>query len=452
MSLLSIILLALLIITALRLIIIERKYCRLKLAHEHIQELVDSLPDLIWVKDRESRFLFVNSQFKKTFSLPKDHFIGKTDFDLPCDNELAQSYFEEDMRVQRERKIHHIEEQINKPDGSLGWSETLKVPLIDKNNNVVGTAGIARDITARKLAELKMVHIVYHDELTGLPNRNGFNQQFNKLLSLNNCTVAIILFNLNNFKNINDSLGHHSGDKTLIQIASRLKSLVNDNTIIARLSGDEFAIAHNYAKFENSLANLKVRLLELLIAPIILNEIKHRVTASFGVAVGPQDGRDVQKLLQHADLAMYQSKVSHSKGYVHFMPEFAEQLLYKMKLSNQLNQGIEKNQFHLTYQPKVDSTDKKLIGVEALLRWKLDDKLISPYDFIPIAEKNGFIVELGNWVITTALQQMRYWIDNNIECPPIAINISAIQLHQPEFADTLIKHLHNYQIPGIWCK
>lgn len=145
---------------------------------------------------------------------------------------------------------------------------------------------------------------------------------------------------------------------------------------------------------------------------------------------------------------MYQCRASHSKSYVHFMPEFADDLLYKMQLSNLLGRGIEKQQFSMVYQPKVDSSNEQLIGIEALLRWQVEGKFISPYDFIPLAEKNGFIIELGNWVINTVLQQMRTWMDMSIEVTPVAINVSAIQLHQPNFSEYLIQQLELYQIPG----
>lgn len=449
MSSITIILILLFLITALALVISERKSREFKQINEHLQSLINNVPDLIWVKDEKSRFIFVNDQFSKTFPFSKEELIGKTDFDLNEDKILAQSYREDDLRVQQQMQPLHVEEQIVGADGNEGWAETIKVALVNKQGKVIGTAGMARNITKRKEAEQKMAHLVYHDELTGLPNRSGFTQQVNKLLTLNNHTVAVILFDLNNFKHINDSLGHDSGDQTLKQIAARLKILVDDNTIVARLSADEFVVAHNYAKLDNSLADLKITLLEQFETPVVLNDIKHSISASFGVAIAPNDGQDCERLLQNADLAMYQCRVSHSKSYVHFMPEFADDLLYKMQLSNMLGQGIVKKQFSLMYQPKVDSSNSKVIGIEALLRWKIDeDKYISPYDFIPIAEKNGFIIELGNWVISTVLQQMRTWIDNNIEITPVAINVSAIQLHQPDFAEHLLNQLAHYQIPA----
>jgi diguanylate cyclase (GGDEF)-like protein/PAS domain S-box-containing protein len=449
MSLLSLILLITFLITACRLLIIERKYRKINKIHQHLQTLVNSIPDLTWVKDKDSRFLFVNTQFSKAFGLTTEEIIGKTDFDLSSDPEKAQGYYQDDLKTQLEQKKFHTEEQITGTDGVAAWAETIKVPVFNDQHQVMGTAGMARDITQRKNAEYKLIHIAYHDDLTNLPNRTSFHIKINKLLNLNNCAVAVILFDLNNFKTINDSLGHSSGDQALLQISQRLKSLVDENTIVARLSGDEFAIAHNYSKLENSLEKLQVNLLQQFDIPVALKEINYDISASFGVAVAPQDGRDYETLLKHADLAMSQGKKHKNKHCVYFIQKFADELLHKMKLSNQLYHAITNQELSLVYQPKIDSSTEELIGSEALLRWEIEDgQWISPFDFIPIAEKNGFIIELGNWVIKTVLQQIRNWLDNKFEVVPVSINVSAIQLRQPTFSEYLFQQLERYQIPG----
>ncbi|MFT6985192.1 MAG: diguanylate cyclase (GGDEF)-like protein/PAS domain S-box-containing protein [Psychromonas sp.] len=449
MTSLSIFLLITSVSIALLYLIMARKYKNLQQSNHHLQTLINSIPDLTWVKDKDSRFLLVNKQFYQAFGLPKEDIIGKTDFDLSNDPERAQSYYEDDLRTMQTEIIFRTEEQITGSDGSVAWAETIKVPVFDQHNRVIGTAGMARDITQRKDAEQKLLHIAYHDDLTDLPNRIFFKQKLNKLLSLNNCAVAVILFDLNNFKIINDTLGHSCGDQALLQISQRLKSLIDDSTIVARLSGDEFVIAHNYAKLENSLEKLQVALLEQFETSVVLKEVNYNIRASFGIAIAPRDGRDYETLLKHADLAMSQGKKNKNKHCVHFIQKFAEDLLYNMKLSNQLHYGIAREEFSLVYQPKIDSNTGNLIGSESLLRWKVDnEQWISPVDFIPIAEKSGFIIELGNWIIKSVLKQIRYWLDNNIQVAPVSINVSATQLRQPAFADYLFQQLERYQIPG----
>ena len=176
--------------------------------------------------------------------------------------------------------------------------------------------------------------------------------------------------------------------------------------------------------------------------------MKYNLSASFGIAVSPYDGSDYETLLKHADLALLQSQRNKHEPCVYFRQEFADELLYEMKLSNQLHQGISKQQFSIVYQPKVDSSTGNLIGLESLLRWQLEGHWVSPADFIPIAEKNGFIIELGSWVIENVLKQIKDWLERNIPVVPVSINVSALQLHESHFADNLLQQLEHYQTPG----
>ena len=441
-------LLTALLVIVFYLIIAERRHRSIRQTSYQLQSLINGMPDLMWVKDKQSRFLLVNSQFCKTFSLAREEIIGKTDFDLRVTPEQAQGYYEDDLKTQKSKKTLQKEEQIATPDGSFTWAETTKIPMFNRHNQVVGTAGVARDISKRKLAEQKITNLVYYDKLTNLPNRTSFVEDFNKLSIQNNGTIALILCDLNNFKIINDSFGYSFGDQVLIQIANQLKEFIDNKTIVARLSSDEFIIAHSYSQQENSLEKLQGKLLRLFEKPITLKDVKYNLSASFGIAVSPYDGSDYETLLKHADLALLQSQRNKHEPCVYFRQEFADELLYEMKLSNQLHQGISKQQFSIVYQPKVDSSTGNLIGLESLLRWQLEGHWVSPADFIPIAEKNGFIIELGSWVIENVLKQIKDWLERNIPVVPVSINVSALQLHESHFADNLLQQLEHYQTPG----
>ena len=210
MSSLAIFLLVALLVIGFYLIIAEHRHHAIRRTHCQLQSLINGIPDLIWIKDKQSRFLLVNTQFCKAFALPKEEIIGKTDFDLSADPEQAQGYYEDDLKTQKARKPFQTEELITGSDGTVAWSETTKIPIFNRRNQVVGTAGVARDITKRRLAEQKISNLAYHDHLTDLPNRISFVRDINKLLSLNNCAVAVILFDLNNFKIISDSTTTYS--------------------------------------------------------------------------------------------------------------------------------------------------------------------------------------------------------------------------------------------------
>ncbi|WP_019614939.1 putative bifunctional diguanylate cyclase/phosphodiesterase [Psychromonas ossibalaenae] len=436
-------------ITAFHLIKLKRKYKDLRQTHRHLHSLITHIPDLIWLKDKQSRFLLVNKQFSRAFSLSEQQILGKTDFDICSDQTQAMAYYEDDLKTLREKQMVHTEELITGSDGCAAWSETIKVPIFDEHNQVVGTAGIARDISKRKKAERQMLYLAYHDDLTDLPNRISFTRQVSKALERPDGHVAVILLGLNHFKTINDSLGHACGDQVLIEISNRLKTLIDEQTIVARYSGDEFIISHQYYKQDNSLEKLQSLLLKLFESPVILEELNYNLSASFGIAVAPDDGGNCETLLKNADLAMYQSKINKHKHCVYFVQEFADQLLYKMKLGNQLHQAMKNQEFSLVYQPKMDSKTNSIVGLESLLRWKTTDQnWISPADFIPVAEQNGFIIELGGWIIKSVLKQIREWLDQGLQVPPVSINVSAVQLKQPHFIDYLFQQLLRYQIPG----
>ncbi|MEH6452740.1 MAG: EAL domain-containing protein [Psychromonas sp.] len=415
---------------------------------DYLHALINNIPDLTWMKDKNSQYLLANKALSHFFGLSQEDIIGKKDSEICINKTQAQAFLKDDLTILKKKQIILCEEEISGADGFTLWSETIKVPVYDKQNNFVGTAGIARDITKRKIVEDKMKHLAYHDHLTGMPNKAYFLKHLSALLADQSNPIAVLLLDLNDFKTINDSLGHAYGDLVLIQIAKRLESLVDQYTTVARFGGDEFLISHRCEQ-ANSFEKLKKKLSEQFTSPITINEINYSFTASSGVAFSPNDGIDCETLLKHADLAMYQSKTNHHNECVIFLPEFAKKSIYRMQLSNQLSEAIYNDELNLVYQPKVNSIDDSMVGIEALLRWTdKSGNTIPPDDFIPIAEQNGTINEIGEWVIKAALKQVRTWLDKQLPLVPISINITANQLKQRYFVDFLLQQLEHYQIPG----
>jgi diguanylate cyclase (GGDEF)-like protein/PAS domain S-box-containing protein len=415
----------------------------------HLQALINNIPDLTWVKDKDSRYILANKSFSGFYGLSQKNIIGKKDVDICTTIEQASAFLEDDIKIQKDNNVVIFEEKLIGADGASLWSETIKMPIYDQQDNVVGTAGVARDISKHKNIERDMKHLAYHDHLTGLPNKAYFTKQLSELIADQNSLIAVLLLDLNDFKTINDSLGHAYGDLVLIQIGKRLNSLVDENTMVARFGGDEFLISHHCCEGKDSLEKLLKALYQQFDTSITINEINYNFTASIGVAFSPDDGQDCETLLKNADLAMYQSKSNNHNHRVYFIPEFAKKSFYRMQLSNQLFEGVKNQELSLVYQPKVNSVDDSIVGVESLIRWKnKDGKSIPPADFIPIAEQNGIINEIGNWIIAHALKQMRTWLDKDLQVVPISINISANQLRHPKFIEYLFQQLDYYRVPG----
>ena len=292
--------------------------------------------------------------------------------------------------------------------------------------------GVLQDITERKEQEERTRFLADHDELTGLPNRSLFRQALNKALQRTERSgkmLSILFFDLDRFKNINDSLGHDAGDEVLRAVAERLAACVRKVDMVARFGGDEFAVLTEGLTAEDQASTVARKILEALSKPMILAGRQYRPAASIGISTYPTDGRDVQSLLKNADIAMYRAK-EEGRGTFQFYSELlnthsVQRLEFESNLSNALNN----HEFVLYYQPKVDVATGRVTGLEALIRW-ISPQLgfVSPGDFISIAEETGLIVPMGRWVAQTACVQNRAWQKGGLPPLRIAINISARQM------------------------
>jgi diguanylate cyclase (GGDEF)-like protein len=291
---------------------------------------------------------------------------------------------------------------------------------------------VLQDITERKEQEERTRFLADHDELTELPNRSLFRQALNKALQRaerSKKMLSVLFFDLDRFKNINDSLGHDAGDEVLRAVAERLTACVRKVDMVARFGGDEFAVLTEGLSAEDQASAVARKILETLSKPMILAGRQYRPAASIGISTYPTDGRDVQSLLKNADIAMYRAK-EEGRGTFQFYSEMlnthsVQRLEFESNLSNALNN----HEFVLYYQPKVDLATGRITGLEALIRW-ISPQLgfVSPGDFISIAEETGLIVPLGRWVAQTACVQNRAWQKGGLPQLRIAINISARQM------------------------
>jgi len=312
-----------------------------------------------------------------------------------------------------------------------------------------------------KRQEDRLRYLAYYDPLTNLPNRRSFNEQLNRILKRAQRTgtcAALLFIDLDNFKRINDSIGHGRGDRLLVEIAKRLSNELREedainyfsgtagdevarearNTEIARLGGDEFTVVLSDVKDTRDVEVVGARIIASLSQPIALHSHNPVVTPSIGIAMYPQDGIDADSLVRNADTAMYAAKADGRSCFRFYNEEMNARSVEQLKLEEDLREAMRHNQLELRYQPQVDARTGAVVSLEALVRWKHPRRgLISPGDFIPVAERTGQIIELGEWVMYEVARHCTYWETLGLDQFRVCVNISPLQFNQPELTRTI---------------
>ncbi len=305
---------------------------------------------------------------------------------------------------------------------------------------------VVSDISERKAAEEHMVYIAQHDFLTDLPNRMMLHDRLTQAIAhagREQRKVAVMFLDLDRFKAINDTLGHLVGDKLLKVVAGRISSVARVSDTVSRLGGDEFAIMLPYIENMDDIATIAVKLLTSVAGPCVIDGNDIEVTTSIGISVFPEDGKDSESLIAHADAAMYQAKGNGRNNYQFFTYEMNRRTLERMAIKNKLSHALERNELFLLYQPQVDLQSGRIIGAEALLRW--DHPMfgnVLPTQFIPIAEENGLIPPMGEWVLREACRQNQEWRKQGLMKITMAVNLSAVQFRQKNLGEIIKDVLH----------
>lgn len=310
-----------------------------------------------------------------------------------------------------------------------------------------------RDISAHKASEARIQQLAHFDALTGLPNRVLLNDRISHALGMaqrSTTPVAVLLLDLDHFKNVNDNLGHGIGDLLLIELARRLTLAIRDEDTVARLGGDEFLLLLPGAG-TSAAAHVAEKLLEILSQPCVLEGHDLVVTPSIGIAMYPDDGDDFETLSKCADVAMYRTKQEGRNGFRFFTPEMQARSARALLLENALRYALKRDQLCLHYQPQRSLQTGRIVGVEALLRWQHPELgAVSPAEFIPIAESSGQIIKIGEWVLRQALGQLRQWIDQGLAPLTMAVNMSAVQFRLPQLAELVGQILEETGIAAQW--
>ncbi|MCE5322704.1 EAL domain-containing protein [bacterium] len=336
-------------------------------------------------------------------------------------------------------KTWHGEITLYRKNGSTVVEDVTITPIKNENKVVERFIAIKRNITDKKVYEQKLDHLAHHDHLTGLPNRLLFSDRLTQCLAHSEhrkTALAVLFLDLDRFKLINDSLGHSVGDLLLKAAAERLQGNLREADMIARMGGDEFTIILSSISDANEIASVTSRVAQIMSAPFVLGGQELFVTTSIGVSIYPTDGDDVETLVKNADSAMYRAKEQGRNNYQFYTEALNTAAVEKMQLESSLRKAIERDEFVLHYQPRVDVKTGAILGVEALVRWRHPEMgLIPPAAFIPLAEETGLIEPIGRWVMRTACAQNKKWQTDGLDPISVAVNVSGRQFVNGSLTD-----------------
>ncbi len=410
---------------------------------------VEQSPNTIVITDLDANIEYANATFTKVTGFSLEEAKGKNPRILQSGRTPKATYVEMWKKLLQGEEWRG--ELINRrKDGSEYVEWALISPVRQTNGKITHYLAVKENITDKKFAEERIKQLAYFDQLTGLPNRSLLIERFKYALSLAQRSgeqLAVMFLDLDHFKDINDTLGHSIGDQLLIEISKRLKSSVRDEDTVSRQGGDEFILVLPGTD-EKGAARVASKLLEVVSKPCLLGEHELVITPSIGIAVYPNDGTNLELLLKNADTAMYRVKSDRHNDFRFFTTEMQTHSARTLLLSNALRHALANNEFLLHFQPQFTLKEGNIIGAEALLRWQHHELgLISPVEFIPIAEDSGQIIQIGEWVLRTAIRQLRKWIEAGLPPMVIAVNVSAAQFRQASLPELVTHILDESEVP-----
>lgn len=414
------------------------------------ERIVESASEGIIVTDRDALIVHVNRAFTEITGYTRDEMLGSTPGKLSSGIQDKQFY---QQLWQTLTETGNWEGEIinRRKDGSM-YPQWLSInAFYDRNGEVLNYIATFRDITEQKAAQAKLSYLSDFDPLTDLPNKRVMLERLNQSLAHierhKGKQAALLFVDLDHFKRINDSLGHECGDRVIIEIAQRIKGSIREVDTLSRVSGDEFVILLEPAyKISMVATQIAFRMIEAISQQIDLPETDVLLTASIGIAIAPQDGVSSEELVKHADIALHHAKKCGRNNFQFFTGEMNEDVVQRMQIENQINVAISNNEFELYYQPQHRSSNRSMASVEALIRWQHQDgTLVSPAQFIPIAEETGQIIEIGNWVLDEACRQAARWVSQGIILP-VSINVSPVQIKSTSFIADVKRTLARYNL------
>lgn len=410
-------------------------------AHLYHRMIISALGEGLYCVDRDGCLEFINPAAERMLGWAEDELLGRKIQELLYSGDEGTALSSPDCplhKVLLEGGDYHGEQVISRRDGSHFPVECHVTPLYE-DDAISGAVVVFTDISRRKYDEQRIHHMAYHDNLTGLANRTLLLEHMRLLIAQglrHHHSLAVMFLDLNRFKQINDSLGHHIGDGMLVEVARRLRSILRKGDLLVRQGGDEFIIALANGHDEThdpdvSATTIQVaeKIHQVMAAPFLLDSHSLHISVSIGISCMPEHGHDADTLLRHADQAMYQAK-QMERGTMIYAHGSDKGIQARLAMEQRLHGAIERQELTLLVQPVVALNGGHIVGGEALLRWQDEGRMIPPAEFIPVAEETGYIVPLGNWVIEEACRLLAPW---RAQMPDfiLAINLSPKQLQHP---------------------
>jgi diguanylate cyclase (GGDEF)-like protein/PAS domain S-box-containing protein len=420
----------------------------LRASETRFRDLSGMSSDWFWEQDADFRFIEMSIGLIPT-NLHPSKTMGKTRWELPIVG-VTQAQWQEHRRLLAAHlPFKDFVYQMETQPGELHWFSISGKPMFE-HGKFQGYRGTGTDITERKATEQQIAFLAYHDPLTGLPNRLLLQDRFQQALAhseRSRTQLALMFLDLDNFKKINDSLGHATGDALLKEIATRLKECVRETDTISRQGGDEFVVALGNLPDPDATLPVLTKIIERLQDPFMVDGNELSTSVSIGVAICPQDGADFETLRKKADMAMYRAKEAGRNTYRFYDAEMNVEAVEHLVILNGLRRALERKELVLHYQPQISLTSGAVIGVEALIRWQHPELgLVPPARFIGIAEDSGLIVPIGEWVIHEACRQAMAWQQAGLPPLLMAVNLSAVQFRRGNVEQTVT---HALQASGL---
>lgn len=430
----------------------SRAQAAIKASEENLRSLVHLTSDFFWEFDADLRFTRYDGRIiGDANEYAVKGAIGTHLWDNPGVSATEGEWKQFKETLNKREAFREFEFAFTNLEGRLYYFSMSGEPVFDDNGEFQGYRGISRDISSKRIAAKRIEHLATHDPLTGLPNRTMFSellqQQISNAQRYPEQAFAILFIDLDRFKTVNDNFGHHMGDALLRDIGERISRPLRNSDIVARLGGDEFVVLLHKIRDRHRATKVAGWILERLSTPIYLKRHEFLISASIGISIFGEDATDEESLMNHADTAMYAAKEAGRNNVCCYSSDLHHHAEEQASLALELRHALQRNELEVYYQPKVELHTGRVTGVEALLRWNHAELgQVSPERFIPIAEDNGLILPISDWVLETSLQQLRSWDELGLPELNIAVNLSARQLNDPNLAKKIVSTLRKHDI------